>query len=177
MSIISPFWRLFPNIHGLTVVIPRRHLSSDILSLEIEEFEAIVIAAYTVSGILQTALDVERAGMFMEGFEIDHAHVKLLPVSMEQGVMSIDASGYSINIIKAISQLSWENSCSLKMKVENNESIVNVHINYNCHQHMVGFSCVSIKCVRDLSISMKWVKDHLQAANKTLLQTDALSCY
>lgn len=83
----------FPNIPGLTVVIPRRHLSSDILSLEDEEFAALVNAARTVYGILKTALRVERVGMFMEGFEIDYAHVKLLPIPMEQGVMSVDAVG------------------------------------------------------------------------------------
>jgi diadenosine tetraphosphate (Ap4A) HIT family hydrolase len=73
----------FPNLPGLTVVVPRRHLSSDILSLGDEEFTSLVEAACHVSGVLKTALGVERVGMFMEGFEIDYAHVKLLPVPME----------------------------------------------------------------------------------------------
>ena len=83
----------FPNIPGVTVVIPRRHLSSDILSLEDEEFAALVNAARTVYWILKTALRVEWVGMFMEGFEIDYAHVKLLPIPMEQCVTSVDAVG------------------------------------------------------------------------------------
>lgn len=73
----------FPNIPGFTVVIPRRHLSSDILLLEEEEFRVLVEAAYMVSGMLKRAMAVERVGMFMEGFEIDYAHVKLLPVPKE----------------------------------------------------------------------------------------------
>ena len=37
-------------------------------------------AAYTVAQHLKTAFDVERCGMFFEGYEIDYAHIKLVPV-------------------------------------------------------------------------------------------------
>jgi diadenosine tetraphosphate (Ap4A) HIT family hydrolase len=83
----------FPNLPGLTVVIPRRHLSSDILSLEEEEFTLLVETAWTVSEMLKTALRVETVGMFMEGFEIDYAHVKLMPVPMAQDMTSMGTVG------------------------------------------------------------------------------------
>jgi len=73
----------FPNTPGLTVVIPRRHLSSNIFSLEIKEFVPLVQAAHHVSRMLTTALEIERVGMFFEGFEIDYAHVKIVPVLKE----------------------------------------------------------------------------------------------
>lgn len=73
----------FPNTPGLTVVIPRRHLSSDIFSLDTQEFVPLIRAAHHVSRMLATALEIERVGMFFEGFEIDYAHVKIVPVLRE----------------------------------------------------------------------------------------------
>ena len=70
----------FGNLPGFTVLIPRQHLSSNILALEDGDFIALVQAAHKVSQILKKALNVERVGMFFEGFEIDYAHAKLLPV-------------------------------------------------------------------------------------------------
>ena len=74
------FWRFTP---GFTVLIPRCHLSSDILSLEDRDFIPLIRAAHHVSLLLKDALGVERVGMFFEGYEINYAHVKLLPVPTE----------------------------------------------------------------------------------------------
>jgi beta-aspartyl-peptidase (threonine type) len=70
----------FPNTPGLTVLIPRKHLSSDILALDDADAIPLFRTAFRLSRILATALQVERVGVFMEGFEIDYAHVKLVPV-------------------------------------------------------------------------------------------------
>ena len=70
----------FPNTPGLTVVIPRKHLSSDILALDNDDFTLLVQTAFRVSRVLTKALNVDRVGVFFEGFEIDYAHVKLVPV-------------------------------------------------------------------------------------------------
>ena len=70
----------FGNVPGFTVVVPRRHLTSDILGLRGEEFLGLVEAAWEVGGVLKRAFGVERCGMVFEGFEVDYAHVKLVPV-------------------------------------------------------------------------------------------------
>src|SRR5271170_6788913 len=70
----------FPNTPGLSVVIPRRHLSSDIFSLASKDFLPFLHAAHHVSRMLAEALEIDRVGMFFEGFEIDYAHIKLVPV-------------------------------------------------------------------------------------------------
>jgi hypothetical protein len=41
--------------------------------------------------MLTKALEIERVGMFFEGFEIDYAHIKLLPVLKE-----VDETGESV---------------------------------------------------------------------------------
>lgn len=73
----------FPNTPGFTVLIPRCHLSSDILSLKDNDYIPLVQSAYHVSGLLIKALGVKRVGIFFEGYEIDYTHVKLVPVPNE----------------------------------------------------------------------------------------------
>ncbi|RAL09699.1 HIT family protein [Aspergillus homomorphus CBS 101889] len=88
----SPQWRVwederhvafltpFANTPGFTVVVPRVHLSSDIFSLNERDYAGLMEAAYTVGRLLIRAFGVERCGMIFEGFEIDYAHVKLVPI-------------------------------------------------------------------------------------------------
>lgn len=70
----------YPNTPGFTVLVPRRHLGSDIFALGEEEYKGLVGAAWTVGRGLMEALGVGRCGMVFEGLEVDYAHVKLVPV-------------------------------------------------------------------------------------------------
>ena len=70
----------FGNTPGYTILVPRRHLGSDILGLEEQEYSGITKAAFTVAQHLKKAFDIEHCGMFFEGYEIDYAHIKLIPV-------------------------------------------------------------------------------------------------
>lgn len=70
----------FANTTGFTVVVPRKHLSSDIFSLDRQSYIELMRAAYAVGQHLKVALDTDICGMIFEGFEIDYAHVKLIPV-------------------------------------------------------------------------------------------------
>ncbi|RAL00456.1 HIT family protein, partial [Aspergillus ibericus CBS 121593] len=82
----------FPNTPGFTVLVPRVHLGSDILGLERAAFERLMGAAYTVGRVLMEALGLRTCGMVFEGFEIDYAHVKLIPVAGD-GDGDADAEG------------------------------------------------------------------------------------
>ncbi|KAI1175825.1 hypothetical protein F4777DRAFT_548715 [Nemania sp. FL0916] len=70
----------FPNTPGFTVLVPRRHLSSDVFRIEEEPYTKLMEAAYTVGQILKAAFNSSRCGMIFEGFEIDYPHVKLIPI-------------------------------------------------------------------------------------------------
>lgn len=76
----------FGNTVGFTVLVPRKHLSSDILGLDDRDYEKLMLAAKRVSEVLTTALNVDRCGLIFEGFEIDYAHVKLIPIQDGQPV-------------------------------------------------------------------------------------------
>ena len=81
VAVLSPF----ANTPGFTVVVPRSHLPSDIFSLEPEDFEKLVRAAYIVAQQLKKGFGNARCGMIFEGFEIDYTHVKLVPIHEGDG--------------------------------------------------------------------------------------------
>lgn len=70
----------FPNTPGFTVLVPRTHLSSDIFSIDRDRYRKLMTAVHKVAGILKEAFGTTRCGMIFEGFEIDYAHVKLIPI-------------------------------------------------------------------------------------------------
>jgi beta-aspartyl-peptidase (threonine type) len=70
----------FANTPGFTVLVPRKHLSSDIFSIDEEPFSRLMIAAHRVAACLKQTFGTRRCGMIFEGFEIDYAHVKLIPI-------------------------------------------------------------------------------------------------
>lgn len=75
----------FPNSPGLTVVIPRKPLPSDILRLEKGDFIELVLATRKVARLLEEALGARGVGLIFEGFEIDYAHAKLIPLVSSPG--------------------------------------------------------------------------------------------
>jgi len=76
------FLSIFPNMKGVTVVIPKRHFSSYALNLPNEELSNLVLAAKHVAvNILDKKLEgVGRTGLVLEGFGVDHVHAKLFPL-------------------------------------------------------------------------------------------------
>ncbi|KAF3687979.1 hypothetical protein EXN66_Car003651 [Channa argus] len=76
VAILTPF----PNSPGFTVLVPRRPLTSDIFRLEQRDYEGLVLATRTVSQLLEKGLGAWGVGLIFEGFEIDYAHTKLIPL-------------------------------------------------------------------------------------------------
>lgn len=75
------FLSIFPNTEGVTVVIPKEHLSSYLFDQKDSEMSDLILAAKQVAKLLDTKLeDVGRTGMIFEGFGIDHLHAKLFPM-------------------------------------------------------------------------------------------------
>ena len=74
----------FANTPGFTVLVPREHLTSDIFGIDDAAYAKLMDATYNVAGHLMKALRVHRCGMIFEGFEIDYAHVKLIPIQSRE---------------------------------------------------------------------------------------------
>ena len=75
------FLTLHPNTEGVTVVIPKKHLSSYFAEVPDDDLAALMVAAKEVAKLLDSRLeDVGRTALVFEGFGIDHAHAKLYPM-------------------------------------------------------------------------------------------------
>ncbi len=71
----------FPNTEGFTVVIPKAHYESYVFDLPEDVFTNLLLAAKKVGKLLDAKLeDVGRTGMIAEGFGVNHAHIKLVPM-------------------------------------------------------------------------------------------------
>lgn len=55
-------------------------MSSDLFGLDNQDYVGIITVAHTVARHLKVVFGVKRRGKIFEGYEIDYAHVKLIPV-------------------------------------------------------------------------------------------------
>lgn len=75
------FLSIFPNTPGFTVVITKKHYPSYGFELEESVYTNLFKAAKTVGKILDNGFeDVGRTGLLMEGYGVDHMHIKLFPM-------------------------------------------------------------------------------------------------
>ncbi|KAJ2004002.1 hypothetical protein GGI04_002763 [Coemansia thaxteri] len=74
------FLSIFPNTPGFTVVIPKAHLTSDVLALDDAAYTALLLFAKQADKVLRRGLGVDRCALIIEGLMVDHAHVKLVPL-------------------------------------------------------------------------------------------------
>jgi diadenosine tetraphosphate (Ap4A) HIT family hydrolase len=76
----------FGNTCGKTVLVPRKHLDSDILSVPDKEFSELAGSVWdAIQVIVRSDLGAQRVGLIFEGMEVDWAHAKLIPIRVDDG--------------------------------------------------------------------------------------------
>jgi diadenosine tetraphosphate (Ap4A) HIT family hydrolase len=88
------FLDINPVTEGMSLVIPKDHKNSDIFKNDQETINEIMQAAKEVSKKLEGALNIERVGVIFEGIEVDHLHVKLIPIKGGEYLKSILESNF-----------------------------------------------------------------------------------
>jgi diadenosine tetraphosphate (Ap4A) HIT family hydrolase len=73
------FLDIFPNIKGQTLVIPKRHMGSNIFDLNDKELVEFIKATKRVAKLLENKLGVGRVHLVFEGTGVNHLHAKLYP--------------------------------------------------------------------------------------------------
>lgn len=71
---------LNPNVDVQSLVLPKKHFSSDIFLLDGEIYQNFFLAAKKVAEILKEKLKLRRIAIVIEGMGVDHAHIKLYPL-------------------------------------------------------------------------------------------------
>lgn len=75
------FLGLFPRFPGMSVVIPKAHRESYLYeTLSDDELIKLHLFTKKVAGVINKALGSYRCIQVMEGFDVNHGHLKLFPV-------------------------------------------------------------------------------------------------
>ena len=69
-----------PNTEGMTLVIPKKHYSSDIFEMPDKDYTDLLLTSKKVAKMLEKGLNVKRVAIIVEGLGINHIHVKLYPI-------------------------------------------------------------------------------------------------
>jgi histidine triad (HIT) family protein len=89
------FLTIFPNTEGFTVVIPKAHHGSYAFDQDDQVLSDLVLATKQVAKLLDSYYDdVERCGMFFEGYGVNHLHSKISPMhgtASKKGWQSIES--------------------------------------------------------------------------------------
>lgn len=73
------FLDIYPIKKGQTVVIPKKHTTSNFSQADINLLHDTLDAAHTTAGILESKLKALRSFVIIQGYGIDHFHIKLYP--------------------------------------------------------------------------------------------------
>lgn len=71
---------IFPKVRGQVVIILKNHADSDAFLLDDRTYSEFYLAAKRVAEKMKQILKVDRVVQFMEGLDVEHAHIKLFPV-------------------------------------------------------------------------------------------------
>jgi len=79
------FLDIMPIQAGHTLLIPKKSIDY-IFDMTDEEYKNIMFAAKKVAKILKLATGAYKIGMIVEGLEVPHVHIKLIPIDMEHSL-------------------------------------------------------------------------------------------
>jgi len=69
-----------PNTEGMTLIITKKHFDSDATDMPDNEYSDLMLYTKKVAKILEKGLGVKRVAIVMEGFGVNHVHIKLYPL-------------------------------------------------------------------------------------------------
>ena len=71
-------------------MIPKRNVGDELFELSDADFDALMHTSKIVAALLKKKLDVKRIMVAVEGFEVPHVHVHLLPMTEERSIRSLE---------------------------------------------------------------------------------------
>lgn len=73
------FLDIFPLEHGHTLIVPKQEIDY-IFDLDDDLLSEILVFSKKVAAAIQKAVPCKRIGILVEGLEVPHAHVHLIPI-------------------------------------------------------------------------------------------------
>jgi histidine triad (HIT) family protein len=99
------FLDINPISEGMTIVIPKKHKDSDFTKNNEKDLSDIMRVTLKVSKIIKNRLNVPRVGVIIEGLEVTHLHIKLIPIRSGDSIRTLINSNNSTPDTKYLQQL------------------------------------------------------------------------
>lgn len=74
------FLDIFPSMKGQALVIPKKHYSY-FLDINDKDYSALMLVVKKVARAIEKTLKPVKMGIIIEGFDVDHVHVKIYPLN------------------------------------------------------------------------------------------------
>lgn len=85
----TAFLNIFPLAKGHTLVVPKKNIGDYVFGLSEKQYTELWEASRLVAKLLEEKLGVERIFVAVEGIEVPHVHIHLIPMWQEQGLESL----------------------------------------------------------------------------------------
>lgn len=79
------FLDIFPMHEGQVIVIPKKEVEY-IFDMSDEEYTALLRHAKRIAQHMKQVFGSERIGLVVEGLEVPHVHVKLIPIGKDRNI-------------------------------------------------------------------------------------------
>ena len=96
------FLSIGPFAKGHTLVIPKEKWGDYLFDLNDDQYTRLMAATKKVAALVEKGMDCDRLLMWLEGFEVPHVHVHLIPAHKGVGLRSMQPLDLSEEEFKAI---------------------------------------------------------------------------
>ncbi len=84
------FLSIGPLCKGHTLVVPKENWGDYVFDLNDEQYQKLMAATKEVAGLLKEKMNCDRCLVWVQGYEVPHVHVHLLPSVKGDGLMSAE---------------------------------------------------------------------------------------
>lgn len=98
------FLDIRPLAEGHTLVVPKRCIGDYIFALEDVDLSELMLASKKVAALLDSKLDCDRCLVWVQGFEVPHVHVHLIPAKKGTLMQDLKAREVSSEDLIALRQ-------------------------------------------------------------------------
>jgi histidine triad (HIT) family protein len=98
------FLDINPMVEGHTLVIPKRNIGDHLFHLNQNQYTELMVATHKVAQLLEEKLVAKRVMMAVEGYEVPHVHIKLLPMQELAPIHSLTPTKASQAELESVQQ-------------------------------------------------------------------------
>jgi len=96
------FLSINPLAKGHTLVVPKENWGDYLFDLDNDKYQKLMLVSKNVAALIKEKLSCERVLMWVEGFEVPHVHVHLIPGRTDYGMRNAEFQKFTSEEFEAI---------------------------------------------------------------------------